>query len=181
MEHSNVTESIDKDPCQAENAKIVNNQNPSFSFSTVVHIPPEFNIVSARTPQMVYCLNQLRIHKETCKKTIQVEEQGETIGCMKVELQSLKICGYIPVFLNIEIQPTTKTGCYSFGNSSKPLYISVKDIVTIDHVLKYSVEDLPHYVIDDHHVKLQSLHVTSLGEESDRFARITGHFQLLYG
>ncbi|HEQ3529398.1 hypothetical protein COK81_13480 [Bacillus thuringiensis] len=177
--HSNLAKNMNQEICSTEGTKIGSNQNPSFSFSTVVRIPPDFKIVSTSTPQMVYRLDKLCMSKETCEKIIQVEEQGETIGCMPVKLRALKICGYIPIFLNIEVQTTA--GHYSFDHLSDPLFLSVNDMITINEVLKYSVADLPHYVIDDQHVKLQNLHVTSLEVENDYFARITGRFQLLYG
>ncbi|QPW51632.1 hypothetical protein G9298_28575 (plasmid) [Bacillus thuringiensis] len=165
---SNIESSLHEDP----NVKEKNHRLP---FSVVLNIPRGFQIQKETNPKLMYDLNHLSMIKETCKKSIEVDN----CGYVDVDLHALKIKGCLSFLLNLYIEPIYESKIFAKNSNSGSIALSYQETLHVDHVVKYSVGRLPYYVIDDEHVHIRHLEI-QVFDENVQTAKISGEFYFEY-
>ncbi|MCR8964200.1 ABC transporter permease [Brevibacillus halotolerans] len=145
-------------------------------FCCVIPIPHGFELTSYCKPKLVYLLNCVGLVTETCRKTVKVDDCGNA----EVDLHMLKVKGCIPFIANVKVKPICEqTGCSS-EHHSKEISICCSESVCVDHVLKCSVERIPHHHLDCHNVVVCDLKTIPIREDHCQFVKIMGNFQFHY-
>jgi len=143
-------------------------------FCCVISIPHGFEVISNYQPKIMYHLGCLAMVKETCRKTVQVDDCGNA----EVDLHVLKAKGCIPFIANIVVKPT----CEQKGCSTKPhtkeIAISCQSSVFVDLILNCSVDSLPHIHLNCHNVAVCDLQMNPI-KEACQHINITGSFRFL--
>ncbi|WP_042228964.1 ABC transporter permease [Paenibacillus popilliae] len=158
---------------QLESATHCSEKKQKVPFCCVVSIPHGFELVSPAHPKMAYNLDCLATIKETCRKTVQVEDCGHA----EVDLHVLKVKGCIPFLINIEVKPKGKREKCFTEPHAKEISLCCEGSVCVDHVLKCSVGSLPDVHIDCQYVTVCDLHLSPAHEGACQFVKITGEFQ----
>ncbi|MEC5308804.1 hypothetical protein [Bacillus thuringiensis] len=151
-----------------------NEKNHILPFSILLTIPKGFYIQKHIDPKLVYDLNYLSMSKEICKKSIEVDN----CGYIDVDLHVLKIKGCLSFLLNVCIEPIHKQKMCSTDHKNDAIFLCAQDTVYVDHVLKYSVGQLPYYVIDEDHIQVRQLEIQMLDNQGT--AKISGEFYFEY-
>ncbi|UYX55503.1 ABC transporter permease [Bacillus thuringiensis] len=144
-------------------------------FCCVISIPHGFELVPHCAPRIVYHLDCLATMKETCRKTVQVEDCGDA----EVDLHILKVKGCIPFIINIDVKPKCEQEGCSTNPHHKEIALSCVDNVCIDCILKCSVRCLPDIHLDCHNVIVCNLEMSPVCEGPCQFVKITGDFQFV--
>ncbi|MGE6619356.1 hypothetical protein [Bacillus mycoides] len=152
-----------------------NEKNHILSFSVIINIPKGFQIQKQINPKLVYDLSYLSMSKEICKKSIEVDN----CGYVDVDLHVLKIKGCLSFLLNICIEPIHKQKICSTDHKDDYIYLCSQDTLYVDHILKYSIDTLPYYVIDEDHIQVRKLEIQML-EHAHGIANISGEFYFEY-
>ncbi|QWI47135.1 hypothetical protein [Bacillus mycoides] len=152
-----------------------NDKNHILPFSVILNLPKGFHIQKQIHPKLVYDLSYLSMSKEICKKSIEVDN----CGYVDVDLHVLKIKGCLSFLLNICIEPIHKQTMCSTDHKDNSIYLCAQDTLYVDHILKYSIDTLPYYVIDEHHIHVRKLEIEML-ESSHGIAKISGEFYFEY-
>ncbi|OUB84396.1 hypothetical protein [Bacillus wiedmannii] len=150
-------------------------KNHVVPFCIMVNLPKGFHIQKPVNPKLVYDLGYLSMTKEICKKSIEVDN----CGYIDVDLHVLKIKGCLSFFLNLCVEPIHRQKMCSTEYQDSSISLCFQDTVYVDHVLKYSVDKLPYYVIDKDHVQVRKLEVQIL-KDSPQTAKISGEFYFEY-
>ncbi|MGC7930599.1 hypothetical protein ACP3VS_18445 [Lysinibacillus sp. VIII_CA] len=151
-----------------------NHKNYRLPFSVFMNIPKGFQL-RKQEPKLVYDVSYLSMTKETCKKSIEVEN----CGLVEVDLYALKIKGCIPFLLNVFIEPIHTQYIYSSSNKDTSISLCYQETVSIEHVLKYSVSTLPYYAIDGEHIQVRHLEVLPVDTDCTTI-KISGIFFFEY-
>ncbi|MFV1457867.1 hypothetical protein, partial [Bacillus mycoides] len=146
-----------------------NDNNHILPFSILLNLPKGFHIQKQIHPKLVYDLSYLSMSKEICKKSIEVDH----CGYVDVDLHVLKIKGCLSFFLNLCIEPIQKHKMCSTDHKDNSIYLCAQDTLYVDHILKYSVDTLPYYMIDENHIQIRKLEVEIL-EPFHNSAKISG-------
>lgn len=180
--HQNHTKSESQDNPLATNLESNIQQHPNgkeknhrLPFSIVLNIPNGFQIQKEKNPKVMYDLNHLSMIKETCKKSIDVDN----CGYVDVDLHALKIKGCLSFLLNLYIEPIHDGKIYKKNSKDDSIALSYKETLHVDHVVKYSVGKLPYYVIDDEHVQIRHLEI-QIFDENCNMVKISGEFYFEY-
>ncbi|MFF2242286.1 ABC transporter permease [Bacillus thuringiensis] len=144
-------------------------------FCCVISIPHGFELVPHCEPKIVYHLDCLATMKETCRKTVQVEDCGDA----EVDIHILKVKGCIPFITNIDVEPKCEQEGCSTDPHHKEISISCIESVCIDCILKCSVGCLPDVHLDCHNVRVCNLEMSPFCDGPCQFVKITGDFQLI--
>ncbi|WP_176512353.1 hypothetical protein [Bacillus cereus] len=122
--------------------------NTNIPFCCVVNIPHGFEYAPNGTHKIAHNLDCLSVIEEKCRKTIQVD------GCGPVEvtLNLLKVVGCIPYITNATVAGKCSSNCDCNSNGKRHISVCCSGSICADNVLKCSIECLPHYEIDCHHV-----------------------------
>ncbi|WP_429797324.1 ABC transporter permease [Brevibacillus laterosporus] len=151
-------------------------ENHKIPFCCLISIPHGFELTSYCKPKMVYHLNCLGLVRETCRKTVKVDDCGHA----EVDLHMLKVKGCIPFIANVEVKPICEqTGCSSDPHV-KEISICCTESVCVDHVLKCSVECIPHHHLNCNNVVVCDLQAIPISEDNCRFVKVIGNFQFYY-
>lgn len=158
---------------QSESPGYCSEKKQKVPFCCVVSIPHGFEFVSQSQPKMVYNLDCLATIKETCRKTVQVDDCGHA----ELDLHVLKVKGCIAFIINIEVKPKgMREKCFT-DSHAKEISLSCEGSVCVDHVIKCSVGALPDVHIDCQYVTVCDLQMTPAHEGACQFVKITGEFQ----
>ncbi|PGM93661.1 hypothetical protein [Bacillus cereus] len=144
--------------------------NKDVSFCCIVHIPDGFVYVPNGTLKISYNVSQLSVVKETCQKTIVVDHCGP----VDVTLNLLKVVGSIPYMVSAKVQGECGQ---QYGNTTKSdnrIDLSYMSHISVNCVLKLSVESLPEYHIEEQNVAISNFQVTHVQEQGSNFLRFTG-------
>ncbi|QDX90971.1 hypothetical protein EEL30_00370 (plasmid) [Brevibacillus laterosporus] len=144
-------------------------------FQCMVSIPTGFQIQKPNTAKLVYDVSRLSMAKESCKRLIDVDDCGE----VEIDLHVLKIKGCLSYMVNVSLEPIIVENLYTNSGRDTSISVSCQETVYVDHVLKYSVDQLPYYVIDGQHIQVRDLHIR-LMEENPQTAHISGFFYFDY-
>ncbi|MED3220859.1 ABC transporter permease [Bacillus thuringiensis] len=140
-------------------------------FCCTISVPKGWEVLSACHPKIVYQLDCLSIIKETCRKTVEVKDCGQT----EIDVNVLKIKGCISFLMNIEVNPKDEQ-CICFADSdNQDIALCCKDTVCVDHVLQCSVGPLH---LNCHNVTVCDVKVVPVCDEACQFVKVTGNFQL---
>ncbi|MDY7965718.1 hypothetical protein [Bacillus thuringiensis] len=171
--HSNALESnIESNIHKHSNVKEKNHRLP---FSVVLNIPKGFQIQKEIDPKLMYDLNHLSMIKETCKKSIEVDNCGH----VDVDLHALKIKGCLSFLLNLYVEPIHESKICTKNTRDGSIALFYQETLYVDHVVKYSVGRLPYYVIDDEHIHIRHLEIKVLDENCE-MAKVSGEFYFEY-
>ncbi|HDR6319133.1 TPA: hypothetical protein QCU53_006101 [Bacillus thuringiensis] len=165
---SNIKPFLHKDPNVQE-------KNHRVPFSVVLNIPKGFQIQKETNPKFIYDLSHLSMIKETCKKSIEVDN----CGYVDIDLHALKIKGCLSLLLNLYIEPICESKIFTKNSKDGSIALSYQETLHVDHVVKYSVGRLPYYVIDDEHVQIHHLEI-QVFNENIQIAKIAGEFYFEY-
>lgn len=152
-----------------------NEKNHILPFSLILNLPKGFHIHKQINPKLVYDVSYLSMTKEICKKSIEVDN----CGYVDVDLHVLKIKGCLSLLFNLCIEPIHTQKMYSTDHKDNSVFLYTQDTIYIDHILKYSVDSLPYYVIDEDHIQVRKLEINML-DHSHRTAKISGEFYFEY-
>ncbi|MGE6619162.1 hypothetical protein [Bacillus mycoides] len=152
-----------------------NEKNHILPFSVILNLPKGFHIQKQIQPKLVYNLSYLSMSKEICKKSIEVDN----CGYVDVDLHVLKIKGCLSFLLNVCMEPIHKQKMCSTDHKNDFIFLCAQDTLYVDHILKYSIDTLPYYVIDEDHIQVRKLEIEML-EHSHRIAKISGEFYFEY-
>ncbi|WP_144489462.1 hypothetical protein [Bacillus thuringiensis] len=155
------------------NTKIISKHQ--IAFQCMVIIPIGFQINKSSPPKIIYDLSRLSMTKETAKKQAVLEGFGK----IEVNLNALKIKGCLSYIINIPIEPINSDNIYSIDKRDTSIYLSCQENSYVDHVLKYSVDQLPYYIVDDDHIQVRDLYI-KLIKENPQTAEVSGVFYLNY-
>ncbi|QFQ28979.1 hypothetical protein DDE73_30865 (plasmid) [Bacillus thuringiensis] len=144
-------------------------------FQCMVSIPKGFQIQKPNTLKLVYDVSRLSMTKEICKRWIDVEDCGK----IEIDLHALKIKGCISFMINFSIEPINFENVCTTSGRDTSICLSCQETVYVDHVLKYSVDQLPYYVIDGQHIQVHDLYI-QLMEANPHTAHISGTFSFHY-
>ncbi|EXY05068.1 hypothetical protein P4I81_05415 [Bacillus cereus] len=144
-------------------------------FQCIVSLPSGFQIEKPNDLKLVYDVSHLSMTKDTCKKRIEIDECGQ----VEIDLQVLKIKGVLSFIGNFSIEPILCENMYTTVNRDPSICLSFQDTVYVDHILKYSVLQLPYYVIDGEHIQVRDLQI-KLMKENPQSAQISGLFCFVY-
>ncbi|OUB64837.1 hypothetical protein [Bacillus thuringiensis] len=150
-------------------------KNHVLPFSVFINLPKGFHIQNQIVPKLVYNLSYLSMSKEICKKSIEVDN----CGYVDVDLHVLKIKGCLSFLLNVGIEPIHKQKMCSNNHKDDFIFLCAQDTLYVDHILKYSIDNLPYYVIDEDHIQVRKLEIEML-ELSHEIAKISGEFYFEY-
>ncbi|MED1640819.1 hypothetical protein P4V01_28495 [Bacillus thuringiensis] len=150
-------------------------KNHTVPFQCMVSIPTGFQLQKPNTPKLVYDVSHLSMAKEMCKRTIDVEDCGQ----IEIDLHVLKIKGVLPFIVNVSIEPLSMEHVYTSSGRDTAIFLSCQETVYVDHILKYSVDHVPYYVIDGHHIQVRDVSIKLL-EENPQTAQISGVFYFDY-
>lgn len=150
-------------------------KNHILPFSVILNLPKGFHIQKQIHPKLMYDLSYLSMSKEICKKSIEVDN----CGYVDVDLHVLKIKGCLSFLLNVCIEPIDKQTMCSTDHKNYSIYLCAQDTLYVNHILKYSIDTLPYYVIDEHHIHVRKLEIEML-ESSHSIAKISGEFYFEY-
>ncbi|OUB51376.1 hypothetical protein [Bacillus thuringiensis] len=153
----------------------LNDKNHIVPFSVILNLPKGFHIKKQIHPKLVYDLSYLSMSKEICKKSIEVDN----CGYVDVDLHVLKIKGCLSFFLNVCMEPIHRQTICSTDQQDPSLFLCAQDTLYVDHTLKYSIDTLPYYRIDEEHIHVRKLEIEML-ESSHRIAKISGEFYFEY-
>ncbi|MGH0943760.1 hypothetical protein ACQVTS_21265 [Bacillus mycoides] len=144
--------------------------NTNIPFCCAVNIPHGFAYVPNGTHKIAYNLDCVSVVKKTCRKTIQVD------GCGPVEvtLNLLKVVGCIPYIANATVAGECGSNCDCDPNGKHHIHVCCSGSICVDNVLKCSIECLPHYEIDCHHVVVSDFKVTPPQEHGCHMLQFTG-------
>ncbi|MED1305359.1 hypothetical protein P4U65_33755 [Bacillus pacificus] len=140
------------------------------SFCSIVQVPHGFLYVPNGTRKLAYSLSGLSIVKETCPKTIKVDNCGP----VDVTLNLLKVVGSIPYVVNAQVQG--ECGEKQGGQTGRDnmIELSHTDHIQINTVLKFSVANLPEYQIREENLTISAFEVTPVQDQGNYFLRFTG-------
>ncbi|PNK22470.1 hypothetical protein CBR59_30195 [Bacillus thuringiensis] len=150
-------------------------QKHQVPFQCMVTIPTGFQIEKPNTPKLVYDLSRLSMTKEMCKRLIDIDDCGQ----VEIDLHVLKIKGCISFMVNFSVEPLKVENVYTTSGRDTSISLSCQETIYVDHILKYSVDQLPYYVIDGHHIQVRDLHI-KLMKENPQTAHISGVFYFDY-
>ncbi|MGG0314135.1 hypothetical protein ABEY53_22020 [Bacillus mycoides] len=157
-----------------------NNQKKKhlITFNSMIKIPTEYKLVSAEIINFLYNLNNLSIVQEMGKKTVIVDECGET----DLDLYMLKAKGNISFISNIAVEPKieyeSKIGLLDY--SMQNIILSITENIPIDTILKYSLTPLKYHSVDTHHVKIKHIELSPFSSSDPNLYKILGEFQFYY-
>ncbi|OUB46409.1 hypothetical protein BK741_18755 [Bacillus thuringiensis serovar iberica] len=140
------------------------------SFCSIVPVPQGFLYVPAGTRKVAYNLSGLSVVKETCQKTITVDNCGP----VDVALNLLKVVGSIPYLVNAQVQG--ECGEKQGGQTGRDNQIELSHTghIQVNTVLKFSVATLPEYQIREENISISAFEVTPVQEQGNYFLRFTG-------
>ncbi|OMH24297.1 hypothetical protein BK726_02025 [Bacillus thuringiensis serovar londrina] len=144
-------------------------------FQCMISIPTGFQIQKPNTPKLVYDVSHLSMAKEMCKRVIDVEDCGQ----VEIDLHVLKIKGVLPFIVNVSIEPLHMEQVYTTSGRDMSLFLSCQETVYVDHILKYSVDHVPYYVIDGRHIQVRDVSIKGM-EDNPQMAQIAGVFYFDY-
>ncbi|OUB04394.1 hypothetical protein BK704_19565 [[Bacillus thuringiensis] serovar konkukian] len=140
------------------------------SFCSMVNVPHGFLYVPNGTRKLAYSLSGLSVVKETCQKTIKVDNCGP----VDVTLNLLKVVGSIPYLVNAQVQG--ECGEKQGGQTGRDNQIELSHTghIQVNTVLKFSVANLPEYQIREENLTISAFEVTPVQDQGDYFLRFTG-------
>ncbi|PHC35172.1 hypothetical protein COF09_31470 [Bacillus toyonensis] len=145
------------------------------AFQCMMLIPIGFQINKSLPPKIIYDVSRLSMTKEIAKKQADLEDFGK----IEVDLNALIIKGCLSYIINIPIEPINSENIYSIDKRDTSIYLSFQETCYVDHVLKYSVDQLPYYIVDDDHIQVRDLYI-KLIKENPQTAEVSGVFYLNY-
>ncbi|EEM55954.1 ABC transporter permease [Bacillus thuringiensis] len=143
-------------------------------FCCVIPLPHGFRLVPYCKPQLVYNIGCLGTTKEMCRKTIQVEDCGQT----EIDLHILKAKGCISFLVNIDVEPVCEKDVCSSAPHTKEMILCCEGTVCVDQTLKCSINCLPDTHLDCEHVQVCDLQAKPICEDCCHFIKVTGYFQI---
>ncbi|OUB45375.1 hypothetical protein BK741_21215 [Bacillus thuringiensis serovar iberica] len=140
------------------------------SFCSIVPVPHGFLYVPNGTRKLAYSLSGLSVVKETCQKTITVDNCGP----VDVTLNLLKVVGSIPYLANAQIQG--ECGEKQGGQTGRDNQIELSHTghIQVNTVLKFNVATLPEYQIREENIAISAFEVTPVQEKGNYFLHFTG-------
>ncbi|MGG1151500.1 hypothetical protein, partial [Bacillus wiedmannii] len=120
--------------------------------------------------KFAYSLSGVSIVKETCQKTITVDNCGP----VDVALNLLKVVGSIPYMVNAQVQGECGEKYGANQGRDNQIELSHTGHIPVNTVLKFSVASLPDYQIGEENVVISSLDVTPVQEQGNHFLQFTG-------
>ncbi|MES1053197.1 hypothetical protein FOA24_29720 [Bacillus thuringiensis] len=160
-------EAVSESAATLEDTEQVNNH---ISFCSIVHIPDGFVYVPNGKQKIVYNLSQLSVIKETCQKTISLENCGP----VDVTLNLLKVVGSIPYMVSATVQGECGKQYGENTQSTNGIELSYTSHMSVDSVLKLSVAELPAYQIREQSLGVSHFQVVPVQEQGSNFLRFTG-------
>ncbi|PFY35581.1 ABC transporter permease [Bacillus toyonensis] len=136
----------------------------------MVQVPHGFQYVPNSAPKIAYNLDCLSVVKESCRKTIQVEDCGP----VEVTLNLLKIVGCMPYIANATVEGECGIDCDCDTSGHHQVSLCCNGSICIDTVLKCSIECLPHYKINCHHVVISDFTVKPVHDHGCEMLQFTG-------
>ncbi|WP_324656835.1 hypothetical protein [Bacillus cereus] len=164
-----------QDQSDTEGSKSKSEKKHQVPFQCMVSIPTGFQLQNSSTPKIVYDISHLSMTKEMCKRVIDVDDCGQ----VEIDLHVLKIKGVLSFIVNIPIEPLSMEHVYTTNGRDTSIFLSCQETVYVDQILKYSVNQLPYYVMDGHHIQVQDLHIKFM-KENLQTVQILGLFTFLY-
>ncbi|WP_157994957.1 hypothetical protein [Bacillus thuringiensis] len=140
------------------------------SFCSLVQIPQGFLYVPNGTRKLAYSLSGLSVVKETCLKTITVDNCGP----VEVTLNLLKVVGSIPYLVNAQVQGECGEKLGGQTGRENQIELSHTGHIPVNAVLKFSVANLPDYQIQEENLEISTFEVTPIQEQDHYFLRFTG-------
>ncbi|WP_033732490.1 hypothetical protein [Bacillus mycoides] len=125
----------------------------SVSFCSMVHVPQGFVYVPIGTRKFAYSLSGVSIVKETCQKTITVDNCGP----VEVTLNLLKVVGSIPYLVNAQVQGECGKKYGANQGRDNQIELSHTGHIPVNTVLKFSVTSLPDYQVEEKTLCFQHL------------------------
>ncbi|OUA82763.1 hypothetical protein [Bacillus thuringiensis] len=150
-------------------------KNHILPFSVIFNLPKGFCIQKQIDPKLIYDVSYLSMSKETCKKSIEVDN----CGYVDVDLHVLKIKGCLSFLINVCIEPIPTRKICSTDYKNTSVFLCAQDTLYVDHILKYSVDKLPYYAIDEDHIQVRKLEINML-DQTHGIANISGEFYFEY-
>ncbi|PFK21664.1 ABC transporter permease [Bacillus cereus] len=150
--------------------------NPKIPFCCTVNFPHGFQYVPNETHKIAYNLDCISVVEEKCRKIIQVD------GCGPVEvtLNLLKVVGCIPYITNATVEGQCGSNCECNPHGKHSISVCCSGSICVNNVLKCSIECLPHYEIDCHHVVISDFTVKQLQEQGCQMLQFTGIIEFKY-
>ncbi|WP_419761142.1 hypothetical protein [Bacillus mycoides] len=142
----------------------------SVSFCSMVHVPQGFVYVPKGTRKFAYSLSGVSIVKETCQKTITVDNCGP----VDVTLNLLKVVGSIPYIVNAQVQGECGEKYGASQGRDNQMELSHTGHIPVNTVLKFSVASLPDYQIEEKNIVISAFDVTPVQEQDNQFLRFIG-------
>ncbi|WP_369812002.1 hypothetical protein [Bacillus mycoides] len=142
----------------------------SVSFCCMVHVPHGFLYVPNGTRKLAYSLSGLSIVKETCQKTITVDNCGP----VDITLNLLKVVGSIPYTVNAQVQGECGEKYGASQGRDNQIELGHTGYIPVNTVLKFSVANLPDYQIEENNIVVSALDVVPVQEQDNQFLRFTG-------
>ncbi|MGG1152849.1 hypothetical protein ABE246_31795 [Bacillus wiedmannii] len=142
----------------------------SVSFCSMVHVPQGFVYAPKGTRKFAYSLSGVSIVKETCQKTITVDNCGP----VDVTLNLLKVVGSIPYIVNAQVQGECGEKYGASPGRDNQIELSHTGHIPVNTVLKFSVASLPDYQIEEKNIVISAFDVTPVQEQDNQFLRFTG-------
>ncbi|AKR38910.1 ABC transporter permease [Bacillus cereus] len=161
---------------QSDFSSCTTEEERQIPFCCLVPLPHDFQLVPYCKPRLVYNIGCLGTSKETCKKTIQIADCGQT----EIDLHILKAKGCISFLVNIDVEPVCEEGVCSSVPHTKDMILCCKGTVCVDQILKCSVDCLPDTHLDCENVKVCDLQVKEFCEDDCRYIKVTGYFQICF-
>ncbi|MGX5576588.1 ABC transporter permease [Bacillus toyonensis] len=151
--------------------------NTKLPFCCTVNVPHGFQYVPQSTPKIAYHVDCLSVVKESCRKTIHVEDCGP----VEVTLNLLKVVGCIPYIVNATVESECGKDCEHdpYGKHHR-ISVCCSGNICVENVLKCSIECLPHYTIDCHNVVVSDLKVTPIQEHGCQLLQFTGTIEFIH-
>ncbi|WP_254865171.1 hypothetical protein [Bacillus cereus] len=142
----------------------------SVVFCSMVHVPQGFVYVPKGTRKFAYSLSGLSIVKETCQKTIMVNNCGP----VDVTLNLLKVVGSIPYLVNAQVQGECGERYGASQRRDNQIELGHTGYIPVNMVLKFSVASLPDYQIEEKNIVISVLDVVPVQEQANQFLQFTG-------
>ncbi|MDZ3952409.1 hypothetical protein U0X36_05555 [Bacillus thuringiensis] len=171
--------------CESESYEITSNlqhdihRNYRVPFSIEVDIPKGFQYDSKSDhSKLVYDISKLKFAQD--KKRLPANIPGVE-GAFEIELQFLKIEGFLHVYVNVPIAPKNSGNmCTMMHGDLSRLYASSQELVEIDCVMHVTGvnEKLPYFVLDCRHIEVQDFEVSPIAGNNK--VKIQGQFKFLY-
>ncbi|MGG1148178.1 hypothetical protein, partial [Bacillus wiedmannii] len=120
--------------------------------------------------KFAYSLSGVSIVKETCQKTIKVDNCGP----VDVTLNLLKVVGSIPYMVNAQVLGECGEKYGANQGRDNQIELSHTGHIPVNTVLKFSVASLPDYQVDEKNIVISAFDVTPVQEQDNQFLRFTG-------